>query len=92
MQLPQKLILFAIPGSVALGGIAMVSTNTAQSQPEAPPTPTQWKIQVVETPKIVNKTPHEVFLARQQQLANRDFSCDCNGCRVSAASVGIKLN
>jgi hypothetical protein len=92
MQLPHKLLLLAVPGSITLGGMAIVSTNTAQSQPEVVPTPTQWKVQAVETPKIVNKTPHEVFLARQEQLANRDFSCDCNGCRVSAASVGIKLN
>ncbi len=92
MQLPHKLLLLAVPGSITLGGMAMVSTNTAQSQPEAPPTPTQWKVQVVETPKIVKKTAHEVFLARQQQLANRDFSCDCNGCRVAAAQVGININ
>lgn len=92
MQLPNKLMLLAIPGSVALGGIAMVSTNIAESQPEEPAVPTRWKIQVVETPKLVKKTPHEVFLARQEQLANRDFSCGCNGCRVAAAQVGIQIN
>jgi hypothetical protein len=92
MQLPHKLLSIAIPGSVALGGMAIVSTNTAQLQPEVTAIPTQWKIQVVETPQIVKKTPHQVFLARQQQSANRDFSCDCNGCRVAAANVGIKIN
>lgn len=92
MQLPNKLILLAIPGSVALGGIAMVSTNIAESQPEEAAIPTQWKIQAVEIPKLVKKTPHQVFLARQEQLANRDFSCDCNGCRVAAAAVGVEIN
>lgn len=91
MQLSQKVLLLTIPSSIGLG-IAIVSTNTAQSPPEVAAAPTQWQIQAVETPTIVNKTPHQVFLERQKQLSNRDFSCDCNGCRLAAAQIGIKIN
>jgi hypothetical protein len=91
MQLPQKILLLTIPSSIGLG-MVIVSTNTAQSQPEVVATPTQWQVQAVEIPKIVKKTPHQVLLERQKQRSNRDFSCDCNGCRLAAAQMGIKIN
>jgi hypothetical protein len=92
MKLPQKLLLLTIPSSIGLG-MAMVSTNTtARSQPEVAAVPTEWVLQAVETPKIVTKTPHQVFVERQNQLSNRDFNCDCNGCRLAAAQMGIKIN
>jgi hypothetical protein len=91
MQLPQKILLLTIPSSIGLG-MLIVSTNTAQSQPEVAAVATQWKVQAVEIPKIVKKTPHQVLLERQKQRSNRDFSCDCNGCRLAAAQMGIKIN
>jgi hypothetical protein len=92
MQSPQKLLLLGIPSSIGLG-MAMVSMNTiAQSQSDVAAIPTKWQVQAVETPKIFNKTPHQVFVERQKQLSNRDFSCDCNGCRLAAAHLGIKIN
>jgi Skp family chaperone for outer membrane proteins len=92
MKLSQQLLLLSIPSSIGLG-IAVVSTNTTtQSHPELAVVPTQWRVQAVETPKIVSKTPHQVFVERQKQLSNRDFNCDCNGCRLAAAQMGIKIN
>ena len=91
MQLSRQLLLFAIPSSLGVG-IASISHNLAQPQPQAVELPTEWKVQSVRIPAIVNLSAHQVFLERQKQLANRDFSCDCNGCRLAAAQLGIKIN
>jgi hypothetical protein len=91
MQLSRKLLLLAIPSSVGVG-IASISHNLDQPQPQAIELPTEWKVQSVPIPEIVNISAHQVLLERQKQLTNRDFSCDCNGCRVAAAQVGININ
>jgi hypothetical protein len=91
MQLSRKVLLFAIPSSLGVG-IASISHNLAQPQPQAIELPTEWKVQSVPIPAIVNISAHQVLLERQKQLTNRDFSCDCNGCRVAAAQVGININ
>lgn len=91
LYLRQKLLLLAVPSSLGLGAI-VVSGNTSQPQPETAKMPTEWKVQTVEMPKLDRKSIHQAFLDRQQQLKDRNFSCDCNGCRVAAAQVGIAIN
>lgn len=92
MQLSQKLLLIAVPGSVGLG-VSIVQTDRLPSiEQNAAIVPTEWKIQPVEAPKIISKSAHQLLLDRQKQLSNRDLSCDCNGCRVAAAQTGIKIN
>jgi hypothetical protein len=91
MHLSHKLLLLGIPGSVGLG-LAIVPTNRSQPQPQIAEMPTEWKIQTVEMPKIDKKSIHQAFLDRQKQLKDRNFSCDCNGCRVAAAQIGITIN
>lgn len=91
MHLSPKLLLLAIPGSVGLG-LAIVPTNGSQPQPQIAEMPTEWKVQTVEMPKFDKKSIHQAFLERQTQLKDRTFSCDCNGCRVAAAQVGIMIN
>ena len=51
-----------------------------------------WKVQPVEMPTIDAQTAHQALLSRQQQLADKNFSCDCNGCRLAAQQVGVTLN
>jgi hypothetical protein len=92
MKLSQQLLLLSIPSSIGLGTVIVSTNTTTQSQPEITAVPTQWQVQAVETPKLISKTPHQVFVERQKQLSNRDFSCDCNGCRLAAAEMGIKIN
>ena len=91
IQLSPKLLLLAFPGSVGIG-IANLPTDTAQSQPQVVKMPTEWKIQTVAVPKVDKKSVHQIFLARQKQLKDLNFGCDCNGCRVAAAQVGITIN
>jgi hypothetical protein len=91
MHLLQKLLLLAIPGSVG-AGVIIASANTSQSQPQIAEIPTEWKVQTVEMPKIDQKSIHQAFLDRQKQLKDRNFSCDCNGCRLAAAQMGITIN
>jgi hypothetical protein len=90
IQPSPKLLLLAIPGSVGLG-IANLPTDTP-SQPQIVEMPTEWKVQVVETPKFDKKSMHQALLDRQKQLKDRNLSCDCNGCRVASAQVGITIN
>ncbi len=91
LYLRQKLLLLAVPSSVGLG-VIVTSGNTSQPQPEVAEMPTEWKVQTVEMPKLDRQSIHQAFLARQKQLKDRNFSCDCNGCRVAAAQVGITIN
>ena len=91
IQLSPKLLLLAIPGSVGLG-IANLPTDISQPQLQAAEMPTEWKVQAVGIPKFNKKSIHQVFLERQKQLTDRSLSCDCNGCRVAAAQVGITIN
>jgi hypothetical protein len=91
MNLLQKLLLLAVPGSVGVG-VIIASANTSQSQPQIAEMPTEWKVQTVEMPKLDKKSIHQAFLNRQKQLKDRNFSCDCNGCRLAAAQVGITIN
>lgn len=89
IQLSPKLLLIAIPGSV---GLVMAILPPTGSQPQIVEMPTEWKIQTVEAPNLNNKSIHQALLDRQKQLKDREFSCDCNGCRVAAAQVGITIN
>jgi hypothetical protein len=91
IQLSPKLLLLAIPSSIGLG-MVFAPNNGSQSQPQIAEMPTEWKVQTVAVPKIDKKSIHQAFLDRQQQLKDRNFSCDCNGCRVAAAQVGITIN
>lgn len=91
IQPSPKLLLLAIPGSVGLG-MTILPTNVSQPQPQIAEMPTEWKVQTVEMPKFDKKSIHQAFLERQTQLKDRNFGCDCNGCRVAAAQVGIMIN
>jgi hypothetical protein len=90
IQLSPKFLLLAIPGSVGLG-IANLQTDTP-SQTQIVEMPTEWKVQAVETPKFDKKSMHQALLDRQKQVKDRNLSCDCNGCRVASAQVGITIN
>ncbi len=91
MHLSPKLLLLAIPSSVGLG-LAIIPTNGSQPQPQIAEMPTEWKVQPVEMPKFDKKSIHQVLLDRQKQLKDRNLGCDCNGCRVAAAQVGVVIN
>ena len=53
---------------------------------------TAWKIQPVAIPIIDKTSAHQALLSRQKQLTNKDFTCDCHGCRAFAQQSGITLN
>ena len=83
--------LLWLPVAGAIGATYLAHANQPQPQPEAT-TLKAWKIQPVAAPVIEPKSAHQALLARQKQLADKNFSCDCNGCRVAALQVGITLN
>jgi hypothetical protein len=83
--------LLWLPVAGIVGASYLAQANSPQSQPQ-PETLKVWKIQPVAMPIIDPKTAHQVLLARQKQLADQNFSCDCNGCRVTAQQVGVTLN
>jgi hypothetical protein len=91
IQPSPKLLLLAIPGTVGLG-MTILPINISQPQPQIVEMPTEWKVQAVETPKFDKKSMHQALLDRQKQLKDRNLSCDCNGCRVASAQVGITIN
>jgi hypothetical protein len=80
-----------LPVAGVVGASYLAQANSPQSQPE-PETLKVWKVQPVAMPIIDSKTAHQALLARQKQLADKNFSCDCNGCRVAAQQVGVTLN
>ena len=83
--------LLWLPVAGVAGATYLAQANSPQPQPE-PETLKVWKIQPVAMPIIDKKTAHQALLARQKQLADKNFGCDCNGCRVAAAQVGVTLN
>ncbi|WP_309742517.1 hypothetical protein [Chamaesiphon sp. OTE_20_metabat_361] len=83
--------LLWLPVAGAIGATYLAQANPSQPQPQ-PEALKAWKIQPVAAPVIDPKSAHQALLARQQQLAGKNFSCDCNGCRVAALQVGITLN
>ena len=91
IQPSPKLLLLAIPGSVGLG-MTILPTNISQPQSQIADMPTEWKVQAVEVPKFDKKSMHQALLDRQKQLKDRNLSCDCNGCRVASAQMGITIN
>ncbi len=91
IQPSPKLLLLAIPGSVGLG-MTLLPANVSQPQPQIAEMPTEWKVQAVEVPKFDKKSMHQALLDRQKQVKDRNLSCDCNGCRVASAQVGIIIN
>jgi hypothetical protein len=92
MQLSPKLLLILIPSSIGFGIFARSTDRQLATDRAMPSQPTLWKIQPIEPPSIVRLSAHQAFLSRQNQSTNRNFSCDCNGCRVAAARVGIDIN
>jgi hypothetical protein len=84
-----------LPVAGVVGANYLAQANSLQLQPQSqsqPETLKVWKIQPVAVPIIDQKTAHQALLARQKQLADKNFSCDCNGCRVTAQQVGVTLN
>jgi hypothetical protein len=84
-----------LPVAGVVGASYLAQANSPQSQPQSksqPETLKVWKIQPVAVPIIDQKTAHQALLARQKQLADKNFSCDCNGCRVFAQQVGVTFN
>jgi hypothetical protein len=86
-----KLLLMVIPSSIGWG-MTILPTNGSPPPSQIAPMPTEWKVQSVQPPNPNQISIHRVFLDRQKQRSNRDFSCDCNGCRLAAAQKGIKIN
>jgi hypothetical protein len=84
-----NLLLLSVAGAV--GATYLVQANPPQPEPERT-TLKPWKIQPVAMPTIDPKSAHQALLARQQQLAQKNFSCDCNGCRIAAQQIGVTLN
>ncbi|WP_309736721.1 hypothetical protein [Chamaesiphon sp. OTE_75_metabat_556] len=83
--------LLWLPVAGIIGVSYLVHANSPQSEPQAE-TLKPWKVQPVAMPIIDPKFAHQALLARQKQLADKNFSCDCNGCRVAALQVGVTLN
>lgn len=83
--------LLWLPAAGAIGATYLAQANPPQPQPQQEALKA-WKIQPVAAPVIDPKSAHQALLARQKQLAGKNFSCDCNGCRVAAQQVGITLN
>jgi hypothetical protein len=83
--------LLWLPIAGVVGSSYLAQGNSPQPQPEQARLKV-WKIQPVAMPTIDKKTAHQALLARQKQLADKNFSCDCNGCKVAAAQVGVTLN
>lgn len=84
-----NLLLLSVAG--AIGATYLARANPSQPQPEKT-TLKPWKIQPVPAPTIDPKSAHQALIARQQQLAEKNFSCDCNGCRITAQQLGVTLN
>jgi hypothetical protein len=83
--------LLLIPAAGMVGATYLAQANQSQPQPQQEALKV-WKIQSVAVPVIDLKTAHQVLLARQKQLAEKNFSCDCNGCRIAAQQLGVTLN
>jgi hypothetical protein len=83
--------LLWLPVAGVIGVSYLVHANSPQPEPQAE-TLKPWKVQPVAMPIIDPKFAHQALLARQKQLADKNFSCDCNGCRVAALQVGVTLN
>jgi hypothetical protein len=81
--------LLWLPFAGMIGASYLAHANSPQPEQE---TLKVWKIQPVAIPTIDPKSAHQALLARQKQLADKNFSCDCNGCRVAAQQVGVTLN
>lgn len=82
--------LLWLPVAGMMGASYLVYGNSLQL--EQVETLKPWKVQPVAVPIIDPKFAHQALLARQKQLADKNFSCDCNGCRVAALQVGVTLN
>ncbi len=83
--------LILLPAAGVIGTSYLTQANQPQPQPKQE-TIKAWKIQPVAIPVIDKKAAHQVLIARQKQLADKNFSCDCNGCRIAAQQVGVTLN
>ncbi|WP_157259805.1 hypothetical protein [Chamaesiphon minutus] len=86
---PFNIVLLSLAG--AIGSTYLAQANPPQQQP-VETTLKPWKIQPVAAPTIDPKSAHQALIARQKQLAYRNFSCDCNGCRMAAQQLGVTLN
>jgi hypothetical protein len=84
-----NLLWLSVVGVAGASYLAQANSPQPQPQPEALK---PWKIQPVPVPVIDTLSAHQVLLLKQKQLANKEFSCDCNGCRVTAQQVGVTLN
>jgi hypothetical protein len=84
-----NLLWLSVAGVV--GASYLAQANQPQPQPQKQ-TLNVWKVQPVAMPTIDKKTAHQVLLSRQKQLAEKNFSCDCNGCRMAARQLGVTLN
>lgn len=84
-----NLLWLSVAGVVGASYLAQADSPQLKPQPEALK---PWKIQPVAVPVIDTRSAHQALLSRQKQLADKEFSCDCNGCRVAARQVGVTLN
>ena len=83
-----NLLWMSVAGIVGASHLAQADAP----QPQQPEPLKAWKVQPVEMPTIDAQTAHQALLSRQQQLVDKNFTCDCNGCRLSAQQVGLTLN
>ncbi|PSB54248.1 hypothetical protein [Chamaesiphon polymorphus] len=84
-----NLLMLSVAG--AIGATYIARANPPQPQPQKT-TLKQWKIQPVSAPTVDTRSAHQALLDRQKQLAEKNFSCDCNGCRMAALQLGVTLN
>lgn len=83
--------LLWLPAAGMIGASYLAQANQPQPQPQQEALKA-WKIQPVAAPIINPQSAHQALLARQNQLAGKNFGCDCNGCRMAAQQVGVTLN
>jgi hypothetical protein len=86
-----NLLWLSVAGVIGASYFAKANPPQSQSQLQSEALKA-WKIQPVAMPTIDPKSAHQALLSRQKQLAGKSFSCDCNGCRMAAWKLGVKLN
>jgi hypothetical protein len=77
---------FCILSPGVISGYPQPQTDRSLALPEP------WQVQAVEVPKVDPSALNHFKLAGIRGLSDRDWGCDCRGCRKVAELSGVKLN